>query len=111
MGSPGPVDLGWRPWGLACTPARSPGATLLARHVPSFVPAKHYLAELLRSGQLPAWWPWDGGGAPLLARPLFSLFHPTTLFYLFLPFWSAFTAQDLVGRWACFWVGTSLPGS
>jgi hypothetical protein len=64
-----------------------------------YVPAKWYLAERLRAGELPQWWPWDGGGSPLIPQPVFSVFHPTTLLYLLLPFWPAFTAQNLCGTW------------
>jgi len=64
-----------------------------------FGPAKHYLAELLNSGTLPVWYPWESGGTPFLAQPQMSLFHPSTLLYLLLPFWTAFAGQDLVATW------------
>ena len=74
------------------------GGHLIFRDVQTcYVPAKHYIASLLRGGELPQWWPWDAGGMPLLAQPQFSLFHPTTLFYLLLPFWTAFALQNLTG--------------
>ena len=60
-----------------------------------YAPAKFFLARLLKAGVLPQWWPWDGAGAPMLAQPIFSTFHPTTLLYLILPFWRAFAAQDV----------------
>jgi hypothetical protein len=62
-----------------------------------YVPMKHYLAETIRRGELPQWWPYEGGGAPFLAQPMMSFFHPTTLAYLILPFWRAFAFQDLSG--------------
>src|SRR4051812_37744494 len=62
-----------------------------------FVPGKRFLAESLRAGRLPEWWPWDSAGAPFLAQPLFSTFHPTSLLYVALPFWDAMTWQDLAG--------------
>jgi hypothetical protein len=61
-----------------------------------YVPAKHYLAEMLARNELPQWWPWDGLGSPFLAQPMFSVFHPSTLLYRVLPFWTAFAAQDLL---------------
>jgi hypothetical protein len=64
-----------------------------------YIPAKHYLAEVLRTGELPQWWPWDGLGAPMLAHPIYSTFHPSTVLYWLLPFWTAFTAQDLLGTY------------
>jgi hypothetical protein len=62
-----------------------------------YAPAKFYLARLLKAGVLPQWWPWDGAGAPLLAQPIFSTFHPSTLLYIAFPFWTAFAAQDICG--------------
>jgi hypothetical protein len=64
-----------------------------------YVPVKHYLAEVLRRGEWPVWWPFDSAGAPLLADPQFSVFHPSTLAYLILPFWPAFLLQDVIGTW------------
>ena len=32
-----------------------------------FVPAKYLVAESLRHGELPQWWPYDGGGTPFLS--------------------------------------------
>jgi hypothetical protein len=61
-----------------------------------YVPAKMWLAERLRSGELPLWWPWDGGGSSLIPQPVFSVFHPSTLLYVVLPFWGAFAGQDLL---------------
>jgi hypothetical protein len=62
-----------------------------------FVPVKHLVAESLRAGALPQWWPHDGGGVPLLAQSLFGVFHPTTLLFALAPFWTAWTLQDLAG--------------
>ncbi len=61
-----------------------------------FLPLKRYVAERLRAGDLPDWWPWDALGQPLAALPIASLFHPTTLSYLALPFEWAFTLQTLI---------------
>ncbi len=64
-----------------------------------YVPAKHFLWERFHAGELPQWWPWDGGGSPLIPQPVFSVFHPTTLFYLLPSFWAAFTLQNLCVTW------------
>lgn len=61
------------------------------------VPAKRFLWETLRAGELPQWYPYDAGGTPFIAQPAHSFFHPTTLYYALLPFWTAFTLQDLTG--------------
>jgi hypothetical protein len=65
-----------------------------------FVPAKFYLSSQLAQGIFPQWWPWDGLGAPVVPQATFSFLHPTTLLFLILPFWKAFTLQDLIGTWA-----------
>jgi hypothetical protein len=62
-----------------------------------YVPMKHFLAETLRGGELPQWWPYDGLGTPFLALPMMSTFHPTTLAYVLLPFWPAFALQNVAG--------------
>ncbi|WP_309897321.1 hypothetical protein [Archangium sp.] len=61
-----------------------------------FVPLKRVLGESLRAGTLPEWWPWDGMGMPLVAVPVLSTFHPSTLFFTVLPFHAAFVLQLLV---------------
>lgn len=65
-----------------------------------FVPGKHFLWETLRAGEFPHWYPYDGGGTPFIPQSLYSVFHPTTALYLFLPFWTAFALQDLSGTLA-----------
>lgn len=62
-----------------------------------YVPVKSFLAAHLARGELPQWWPFDGTGAPLLAQPYLSIFHPTTLLYALFPFWTAFVGQTLAG--------------
>jgi len=71
-----------------------------------FVPLKRVLGEALRAGTLPEWWPWDGLGMPFIAVPVLSTFHPSTLFFLVLPFHAAFVLQmvlpvpvALLGTW------------
>jgi hypothetical protein len=104
-GKPDRIERGWPLWALGLV-----GLAVHAREIlggrPYFrdflqvyVPAKMYLAERLKAGELPQWWPWDGGGSPLIPQPVFSVFHPTTLLYGLLPFWGAFTAQNLCGTW------------
>ncbi len=61
-----------------------------------FVPLKRVLSEALRAGTLPEWWPWDGMGMPFIAVPVLSAFHPSTLFFLALPFHAAFVLQLLL---------------
>lgn len=61
-----------------------------------FLPLKRYLAERLRAFDLPDWWPWDGLGQPLASIPVASVFHPSTLGYLLLPFEAAAALQALL---------------
>jgi uncharacterized membrane protein len=61
-----------------------------------FVPLKRVLSDALRAGTLPEWWPWDGLGMPFVAVPVVSAFHPSTLFFLALPFHAAFVLQMLL---------------
>jgi hypothetical protein len=61
-----------------------------------FVPLKHALSDALLAGTLPQWWPWDGLGMPLVAVPVLSTFHPSTLLFLALPFHAAFVLQLLL---------------
>ncbi len=60
-----------------------------------FVPAKRFLWETFHAGEIPQWYPYDAGGTPFIAQSAHSFFHPTTLYYAVLPFWTAFTLQDL----------------
>jgi hypothetical protein len=108
---PAPSMSGWRSWLRRCWPLLMLAVAAAWLHRGElrgeryyfrdtsrlYAPAKFYLAQLLREGILPQWWPWDGAGAPMLAQPIFSTFHPSTLLYVLLPFWSAFAAQDLAG--------------
>jgi hypothetical protein len=58
-----------------------------------FIPLKAHVAAEFSQGRLPQWWPWEALGMPLAGQPMASLFHPTTLLFLLLPFRSAFAAQ------------------
>ncbi|MET0400886.1 MAG: YfhO family protein [Cystobacter sp.] len=61
-----------------------------------FIPLKRMFSEALRAGTLPQWWPWDALGSPLLALPMLSAFHPSSLFFVALPFHAAFVLQYLL---------------
>jgi hypothetical protein len=67
------------------------GPTLLSSGVPYrrdllhlYIPARHYLHERLRSGQLPQWYPYEALGVPFIGQIVTATFHPET--WLFLPF-------------------------
>jgi hypothetical protein len=77
-----------------------------------FVPLKRVLSDALRAGTLPEWWPWDGLGMPLVAVPVLSTFHPSTLLFTVLPFHGAFVLQLLlpipVALWGTWRLGRAL---
>ncbi len=77
-----------------------------------FVPLKRVLGDALRAGTLPHWWPWDGLGMPLVAVPVLSTFHPSTLLFTVLPFHAAFVLQLLlpipVALWGTWRLGRAL---
>lgn len=50
-----------------------------------FLPIKHYLAERLREGALPEWFPHDAMGRPFIGVAVAGVFHPFTLLYMLLP--------------------------
>jgi hypothetical protein len=54
-------------------------------------PARRLVTERIRSGDLPLWDPYHGGGTPLLANPNQLVLHPITLLFLVLPHDAAFT--------------------
>src|SRR3989475_749474 len=49
-------------------------------------PVRALVTERLRSGSLPLWDPYHGGGTPLLANPNAQVLHPITLLFFGLPF-------------------------
>src|SRR5688500_10676991 len=53
-------------------------------------PLKHFGAEALRAGSIPAFTPEWGLGQPFRGNPNALPFYPGNLLYLALPFWSAF---------------------
>jgi hypothetical protein len=87
---------------LAC--AGAVHAPLLLGGVPywrdahlSNVPAHVRFSQWLHEGILPEWWPYDGGGSPLLTVPTTEVFHPTVLLYALLPPLPALVLHGLVG--------------
>jgi len=56
-----------------------------------FYPLYHVMAYDVRSGHLPLWNPFVNCGQPLLGNPQASVFYPSTLAYLVLPPWRAYT--------------------
>lgn len=54
-----------------------------------YIPWKSLGVELLRSGQLPLWNPYNFSGNPLLANFQSSLFYPLGVFFYFLPLLAA----------------------
>jgi hypothetical protein len=56
-------------------------------------PVRALVTERIRSGSLPLWDPYHGGGTPLLANPNAQVLHPITLLFLALPFDAAFGAS------------------
>jgi membrane protein YfhO len=56
-------------------------------------PVRALVTERLRSGSLPLWDPFHGGGTPLLANPNALVLHPITLLFFVLPFDAAFVAS------------------
>lgn len=70
-------------------------------------PLRSYIAERLRQGELPLWFPFEGLGVPLVGSTVSALFHPTTLLYLVMPVADALrvdcllsVAIGLLGTWA-----------
>lgn len=60
------------------------------------LPARAYLANRLRHGQLPLWYPYDGLGAPFVQSTVLGVFHPLTLLVLVLRPLEALTVSLLV---------------
>ena len=68
-------------------------------------PLRAFTTERLRSGALPLWDPYHGGGTPLLANPDNLVLHPITLLFLLLPLDAAFTASILLQYALMAWGG------
>jgi hypothetical protein len=59
-------------------------------------PVRMHAAQLLRQGNFALWTDSHGHGQPFLANPKIAIFYPTTLLYLFLPFFVAFKIHYLI---------------
>lgn len=55
-------------------------------HADYFVPLRHFTAESLRAGELPAWNPYNGSGERWLANPQTAIFYPPAIVFLAVPF-------------------------
>jgi hypothetical protein len=76
------------------------------------LPIKVFLAERLRSGELPLWYPYDGLGTPFIANAVTAVFHPFTLWSLaFSPeaalTWSLMSCV-LIGQCGSYWLARRL---
>lgn len=78
-------------WGYAVgVPVKN---SLLSDVISQIYPFKVYLIESLKKGIIPLWNPFMFGGYPFLANIQVGFFNLTNLFYLFLPFLTAWGLQ------------------
>ena len=78
-------------WVLACWPLLTGSRTLFFRDLFGlFAPLKAFGAAQLREGGIPALNPTWALGQPSRGNPNAIAFYPTNVFYLVLPFWTAF---------------------
>lgn len=78
-------------WAWVCAPVIAGARTFFLRDVfTTHLPLKAFGAEQLREGRIPAYNPTWGLGQPFRGNPNALPFYPGNLFYLVLPFWSAF---------------------
>lgn len=78
-------------WAWVCVPAIAGARTFYLRDVfTTHLPYKAFGAAELRAGRIPAFNPSWGLGQPFRGNPNALPFYPGNLFYLVLPFWSAF---------------------
>jgi len=59
-------------------------------------PVRMLVVQLLKEGHFALWTDSHGHGQPFLANPKVAIFYPTTLLYLFLPFFVAFKIHYLI---------------
>ena len=86
-------------WLLACWPLLTGNRTLFFRDLFGlFAPLKAFGAAQLREGRIPALNPTWALGQPFRGNPNASAFYPTNVFYLVLPFWTAFNLH-MVLHW------------
>jgi len=76
------------------------------------LPIKAFLAERLRAGELPLWYPFDGLGTPFVANAVTAVFHPFTLWSFALSPESALTwslmSCVLIGQCGTYWLARRL---
>ncbi|HXU82793.1 MAG TPA: hypothetical protein VN914_15440, partial [Polyangia bacterium] len=78
-------------WAWVCIPVVLGSRTFFLRDVfTTHLPLKAFGAEQLRAGRIPAFNPTWGLGQPFRGNPNALPFYPGNVFYLALPFWSAF---------------------
>lgn len=78
-------------WAWVCAPVIAGARTFFFRDVfTTHLPLKAFGAEQLREGRIPAYNPTWGLGQPFRGNPNALPFYPGNVFYLVLPFWSAF---------------------
>jgi hypothetical protein len=101
------------------------GEVFFSRDVaPFFYPMKHFLASVVRSGDLPLWNPWVAGGEPFFASLQPGLLYPGSLVLYGLPMPAAFDwlvvlhyplaglgLALLLRRWGHGWTAAVLGGS
>ncbi|MCP2518941.1 YfhO family protein [Candidatus Aminicenantes bacterium AC-708-M15] len=68
------------------------------------IPSRILCVKLLREGSFALWTDAYGNGQPFLANPKNAVFYPTTLLYLFLPFFISFKIHYLIHVLIC-WTG------
>lgn len=71
------------------------------------IPARQLGVKLLREGNFALWTDAYGNGQPFLANLKHAVFYPSTLFYLMLPFYTAFKFHFLL-HFALTWLGIYL---
>ncbi|MBC7363103.1 MAG: YfhO family protein [Candidatus Aminicenantes bacterium] len=59
-------------------------------------PVRMHAVQLLKEGNFALWTDSHGNGQPFLANPKIAIFYPTTLVYLFFPFFVAFRIHYLI---------------
>ena len=72
-----------------------------------FIPQKQFFADTLKQGELPLWDIYRHGGQPYFADPNNSVFHPSNLLYLILPFFTAFNLS-IISHALLYLIGTYL---
>ena len=109
---------------LPFLPALIQGHVLVFRdHADYFLPLRQFTLQVLRSGHLPFWNPYNGLGEPWLGNPQTNVFYPPAWLFPFLPLslaynlflwlhlfvagWSAFRLFRRVGSVDAAWIGAA----